>query len=177
MFGKNNHRFWNKKNSPLDSLQNSLFLLKKMRINIRKGYKEDLKAIYDLVYELAVYEKEPDAVTATLEDYQRDFADGLFETLIAESEGRIVGMALFYLTYSTWKGKMLYLEDFVVKESHREKGIGQLLFNAFIEEARSKNARLAKWQVLDWNTPAVKFYEKNKATIEKNWWTVKLPLT
>ncbi len=145
-----------------------------MKYQIRKGEKTDLKAIYGLVYELALYEKEPDSLTASLEDYNRDYADGAFETIVAELDGTIIGMALYYPTYSTWKGKMLYLEDFVVKESVRGQGVGQMLFDAFIEEARIKEARLVKWQVLDWNAPAVKFYEKNKAEIEKNWWNGKI---
>jgi len=145
-----------------------------MKYQIRKGKTPDLQAIYELVYELAVYEKEPDSLTASLEDYHRDFAEGAFETIVAEKDGEIIGMALYYPTYSTWKGKMFYLEDFVVKESVRGQGVGQMLFDAFIEEARKKKARLVKWQVLDWNTPAVKFYEKNKAKIEKNWWNGKI---
>lgn len=148
-----------------------------MEIRIRKGLTEDIAAIYELVYELAVYEKEPEAVTASLEDYKKDYTSGCFETLVAESEGDIVGMALYYPTYSTWKGKMLYLEDFVVKERYRRGNIGQLLFDAFLEEARKKEARLVKWQVLDWNEPAIRFYKKNNALLEKDWWNGKIFLT
>ena len=83
-------------------------------------------------------------------------------------------MTLYYMTYSTWKGKMLYLEDFVVKADQRNKGIGQLLFDAFIEVAKAKKCRMVKWQVLDWNEPAIRFYEKNNATIETEWWTAKI---
>ncbi|MEM9917045.1 MAG: GNAT family N-acetyltransferase [Bacteroidota bacterium] len=143
-------------------------------ILLRKAQYEDLEAIYGLVYELAVYEKEPEALVASLEDYQENFTQGVFETIVAEENGRIVGMALYYMTYSTWKGRMLYLEDFIVTESHRRRGIGQLLFDAFIQEARHQKARLTKWQVLDWNQAAINFYEKNKASIEKGWWNVKI---
>lgn len=143
-------------------------------IEIRKANVADLQTIHDLVRELAIYEKEEHEFVASLEEYHKDFEDGIFQAIVAEMDGEVVGMTLYYLTYSTWKGKMMYLEDFVVKESFRKRGIGQLLFNAFIEEAKRQGCKLAKWQVLDWNTPAVKFYEKNEAFIEKGWWNVKL---
>ncbi len=141
---------------------------------IRKATVADLPAIHGLVRELAVYEKAGPEFIATLEEYREDFKQGVFEAQVAELDGQIVGMALYYMTYSTWKGKMLYLEDFVVKDSYRGKGIGQRLFDAFLEEARKKHCRLVKWQVLDWNTPALRFYEKNKAIIEKEWWNGKI---
>lgn len=145
-----------------------------MSITVRAATKHDLEAIYGLVVELAIYEKEPDAVTATIEDYQRDFADGVFQCHVAEDNGEVIGMTLYYLTYSTWRGKMLYLEDFVVRESRRREGIGDLLFENVIKVAKDTNCRLLKWQVLDWNTPAVNFYEKYQATIEKDWWNGKI---
>ncbi len=141
---------------------------------IRTATASDLPAIYDLVTELAIYEKEPDAVTATLEDYQRDFAEGVFESQVAELDGVVIGMTLYYLTYSTWRGKMLYLEDFVVSQTHRRTGAGELLFNRVLEVAKEKNCRLLKWQVLDWNKPALDFYAKHNATIEKDWWNGKI---
>ena len=141
---------------------------------IRTATASDLPAIYNLVTELAIYEKEPDAVTATLEDYQRDFAEGLFECQVAEQDGVVFGMTLYYLTYSTWRGKMLYLEDFVVNQSHRRTGAGKLLFMRVLEVAKEKNCRLLKWQVLDWNKPALDFYAKYNATIEKEWWNGKI---
>lgn len=142
-------------------------------INIRKGNKQDIPHVYNLVVELAVYEKEPEAVTATLEDYYNDFEEGIFKTLVAEKDGEVIGMMIYYMTYSTWKGKMMYLEDFVVNEKHRQSGVGQLLYNRFIEESKKENARLVKWQVIDWNEPAIRFYEKNDAIIEKCWYSVK----
>jgi len=145
-----------------------------MNITVRQATAEDLAAIYSLVVELAIYEKEPDAVTATIEDYQRDFADGVFQAHVAEDGNEVVGMTLYYLTYSTWRGKMLYLEDFVVRESRRREGIGELLFESVIQVAKDTNCRLLKWQVLDWNTPAVNFYKKYQATIEKDWWNGKI---
>ncbi len=141
---------------------------------IRTATASDLPAIYNLVTELAIYEKEPDAVIATLEDYQRDFAEGLFECQVAEQDGVVFGMTLYYLTYSTWRGKMLYLEDFVVSQTHRRTGAGKLLFTRVLEVAKEKNCRLLKWQVLDWNKPALDFYAKYNATIEKEWWNGKI---
>lgn len=142
-------------------------------IYIRRANATDLPAIHDLVRELAIYEKEETEFTASLVDYQRDFADGVFECLVAEQDETVIGMCLYFLTYSTWKGRMLWLEDFVVRQAHRRKGIGQQLFDALQERAIEMECRLMKWQVLDWNEPAIRFYEKNKATIEKNWWNGK----
>ena len=145
-----------------------------MQKHIRQATAEDLPAIHALVLELAAYEKAAHEFTATLDDYRRDFQGGVFEAIVADTGEEIVGMALYYLTYSTWKGKMLYLEDFVVRETHRRKGIGEALFDAFLETARAKGCRLAKWQVLDWNEPAIQFYRKKAATIEQEWWNGKI---
>ena len=141
---------------------------------IRQATSDDLLAIHGLVGELAAYEKESEAFIASLEDYHQDFSDGVFQAFVAEHDQQIIGMALYYTAYSTWKGKMLWLEDFVVKEAYRTFGIGQRLFDQLIEHAQNTGCRLMKWQVLDWNTPAIKFYEKNEATIEKNWWNGKI---
>ncbi len=145
-----------------------------MNIHIRKAEKRDIPAIHALVRELAVYEKAEEQFVASIEEYERDFEAGVYRALVAESDGKVVGMALSYMAYSTWKGKMLFLEDFVINEAYRRYGIGQLLFDAFLEEARQEGCRLVKWQVLDWNKPAIKFYEKNKAMIEKDWWNGKI---
>ncbi|MCB0707031.1 MAG: GNAT family N-acetyltransferase [Saprospiraceae bacterium] len=146
-------------------------------LQIRKAKTTDLEAVHQLVGDLARYEKAEEQFVATLADYQRDFEAGIFEVLVAEIDETIVGMALYYMSYSTWKGRMLWLEDFVIKESWRGKGIGQLLFDTYVEEARLKECRIVKWQVLDWNEPAVRFYEKKQAIIEKNWWNGKIFLT
>lgn len=143
-------------------------------IHIRRGNAADLAAVHDLVRELAIYEKAEDALTATVEDYERDFAAGVFECIVAEDKGKIIGMCLYYLTYSTWKGRMLYLEDFVVNNAYRRTGLGQRLFDALQIRAVELECRLMKWQVLDWNEPAVRFYEKNHAIIEKEWWNGKI---
>ena len=146
-----------------------------MDIRIRRALSADLPGIHALVRELAAYERAEDEFVASLEDYRRDFEAGVFEALVAEQPGQgLLGMALYYLAYSTWKGRMLFLEDFVVREAYRRHGIGQQLFDAFLLEASCKGCRLVKWQVLDWNEPALAFYAKNKAAIEKGWWNGKI---
>jgi len=135
---------------------------------------EDLPAVLGLVQQLAVYEKEPEAVTATIEEYEQQFNQGLYEVIVAEVEGTVVGMALYYMTFSTWKGLMLYLEDFYIEPTYRRRGIGLQMWNRLIELGHQKGAKLMKWQVLDWNTPAVRFYEKIGSTIEKEWWNGKI---
>lgn len=142
-------------------------------LTIRPATPADIPAIHALVYELAVFEKEPEAVFTTPEEYLEDFNNGLFESRVAELDGQVVGMTLFFMMYSSWKGKMLYLDDFVVNEAFRGLGVGQKLFEDFVEEGRRRGCRLVKWQVLDWNESAIKFYEKNGSIIEKNWWNVK----
>jgi len=146
----------------------------RMAIEIRKATMNDIDAIYSLVKELAVYENEGDAVTATLVDYKRDFLDQLWDSIIAVDNDQVVGITIFFNTYSTWKGKMFWLEDFVVTSSHRRTGVGQMLWDAIIAEAKATQCVMMKWQVLDWNKPALDFYEKNKAIIEKNWWNGKI---
>ena len=145
-----------------------------MNIQIRFAEKTDIQAIRELVMELAVFEKAPDAVTANKEDYESAFTSELISMLVAEVDNEIVGMTLFYDTFSTWKGKMLYMEDFVVKESYRSQGIGDLLFDATLQEAKERKCKMMKWQVLDWNTGAVKFYKRKQAEIETEWWNGKI---
>lgn len=145
-----------------------------MEISIRKAKPGDLPAVHSLVRDLAVYERAEHEFIASLKEYQEDFKAGIFEALVAENDAVVVGMALYYMTYSTWKGRMLYLEDFVIRESHRGRGIGRLLFDGFLKEARENGCRLVKWQVLDWNEPALNFYRKYDAIIEKNWWNGKI---
>lgn len=148
-----------------------------MKIHIRQATTADIPSIHNLVRALAIYEKAEEELTASIDDYKKDFAAKYFEVIVAEIETQIVGLALYYKTYSTWKGRMLYLEDFVVKESYRKMGIGQQLFDAFLSKAKSLQCRMVKWQVLDWNEPAIAFYKKNKATIEKGWWNGKIFFT
>ena len=145
-------------------------------IEIRPATIDDMPAVHALVRELAIYENAPEQHTATIEEYKRDFEAGIFESHVAvDTEGeRIVGMIFYYMSYSTWRGRMLYLEDFVVTEPYRQYGVGQMLFDTFLDVARKKDCFLTKWQVLDWNTPAVNFYRKNEAIIEKEWWNGKI---
>ncbi|HRG65714.1 MAG TPA: GNAT family N-acetyltransferase [Saprospiraceae bacterium] len=145
-------------------------------ITFRKSTREDLPAIHGLVVELAVFEKEPDAVRASLAEYQDSYDKGIIGAILALDGEEIIGMAFYYPIFSSWNGRTLYLEDFIVKDSHRNQGIGQMLFDAFVEEAKQQGCRQAKWQVLDWNTEAIRFYERNKASIEKNWWNGRLEL-
>ena len=142
---------------------------------IRPAKKEDLSAVFGLVIELALYEKEPEAVVTTIEDYKNAFDEGLIKIIVAEHlQDGIVGMCLGFTAFSTWKGKMMFLEDFVVKESHRRLKLGEKLWDAFICLAREEGCKLLKWQVLDWNEPAIRFYEKKNAVIDKNWWSCRL---
>ncbi len=151
-----------------------------MTITIRSATIADMPAVHALVRELAVYENAPEQHTATIEVYEKDFSDGIFNVELAvdaaDTEGveKIVGMIFYHFAYSTWRGRMMYLEDFVVTESYRQYGVGQLLFDRFLAISKEKECVMTKWQVLDWNTPAVKFYEKNKAIIEKEWWNGKI---
>ncbi len=141
---------------------------------IRQATIADIAAIRDLVYELAVYENEPDALTASLAHYQEQFEAGLYDVIVAEVNDEIVGMALYYLRFSTWKGKMMHLEDFYVKEAYRRSGTGKKIFDAFLEESKSQSCTMVIWQVLDWNQIAINFYDKYDAVYDKGWWNCKL---
>jgi len=145
-----------------------------MEVSIRKAMKKDLPEILELVKDLAEYENASSAVTVELRDYEEGFKNGSFDAIVAESKGKLAGMALYYDTFSTWKGKMVYLEDFVVKPELRGKGIGQMIFNRFISLAKEQNARLVKWEVLDWNKPAIQFYKKQDVVFDKEWWNCKV---
>ena len=143
-------------------------------IEIVQAQASDLEDIFALVEALAVYEKEPDAVTTDINEYKRCFEEGVFEAILAKKGTETIGMAIYYTTFSTWRGRMIYLEDFIVQEPYRRIGVGARIFDRFIEVSKEKDAKLVKWQVLDWNTPALNFYEKVEATIEKNWWNGKI---
>ena len=143
-------------------------------IVIRKARAADIPHIYQLVRELAIYEEAEAELRIDTDYYYKEFEKNTFESIVAEKNGEIIGTCVYYMTFSTWKGRMLYLEDFVVQSTQRHQGIGQLLYDAFLEVAKEKNCTMVKWQVLDWNEPAIKFYEKNGATIEKEWWNAKV---
>jgi GNAT superfamily N-acetyltransferase len=144
-----------------------------MQIHIRKATAQDCPAIMQLVQELAVYEKEPHAVTVTMEHFiESGFGENpVWEAFVATSplpsprggEGDIVGFALYYTRYSTWKGQRMYLEDLLVTDAMRGKGVGKLLFDTLIEECKAKKYSGLVWQVLDWNEPAINFYKKYDA--------------
>jgi N-acetylglutamate synthase-like GNAT family acetyltransferase len=140
-------------------------------IQIRKGTIDDLPQVHALIRELAEYEKAPEEVTNTVEDMKWDgFGENpIFKFFVAETEKGIVGIALYYTAYSTWKGKMIFLEDLVVTESMRRSGIGKMLFNAVAREAKEVGAKRFKWQVLDWNEPAIAFYKKIGADLSGEW--------
>jgi len=147
-----------------------------MSFEIRECAKTDLKHVLNLIKELATFEKEPDAVEITIEDLERDgFNDNpLFKIYIAENENEIVGMALFYYRYSTWKGKTIHLEDLIVKQTMRGKGVGKKLYNKVLSFAYENNLKRVEWVVLDWNTNAINFYEQSGAKILEDWKTVQM---
>ena len=142
-----------------------------MNITVRKGTKADLPQVHALIMELAIYERAPDEVTNTLADMQADgFGEKpVYEFLVAEAENKVVGLCLYYMAYSTWKGKMLYLEDLVVTETYRRYGVGKKLFGAFARRALELGVKRLKWQVLEWNEPAIAFYKKLNANLDGEW--------
>lgn len=147
-----------------------------MELRIRKAEAGDMPSVLELIIELAVFEKEPDAVIVTTEDLvEAGFGENKqFDCFVAELEDEIVGMALVYFRFSTWKGRTLHLEDLVVKESMRGKGVGTALYRKVMEFAAEEGVKRVNWVVLDWNTPAIKFYEQTGATILSNWWQVEM---
>ena len=143
-----------------------------MSILIRKAVKEDCIRMMELIQELAVYEKEPDAVTVSIDHFvESGFGEKpVWFAWVAEHEGHVEGFALCYIRYSTWKGQRLYLEDFLVSEKMRGKGMGKLLFDTLIEECKAKKYSGIAWQVLDWNEPAINFYKKYpEVSIDGGW--------
>lgn len=148
-------------------------------MNIRKATKKDMQSVLELIQELAIFEKEPDAVIVTVDDLVRDgFSENpLFQCFVAEEENNIIGMALFYYRYSTWKGKTIHLEDLIVKESKRGTGAGFALYKEIIKQGKAENVRRIEWNVLDWNTAAIDFYEKSGAKILEDWRVVHMDET
>lgn len=138
--------------------------------HIRKAVKGDEHQIMDLVQELAAYENAPDEVINTPQQLAIDlFQDKICECFVYEIEDKIVGMALYYISYSTWRGRCLYLEDLYIQPQHRRKGIGKDLFECLIDEANKMGARRMDWQVLDWNESAIQFYKFIGATLDPEW--------
>ena len=152
-------------------------------MNIRKGQPEDMSAVLGLIQELAIFEKEPDAVLVTVDDLIRDGfgPKPLFNVFVAEIESaedksvkEIVGIALYYYRFSTWKGKTIHLEDLVVKESMRGTGLGYALYSEILKQGKKDQVRRVEWNVLDWNTPAIEFYEKSGAKVLRDWYVVQM---
>jgi GNAT superfamily N-acetyltransferase len=141
-------------------------------IKIRRAKKEDCEAMMDLVRELAVYEKAPEEVTVDIEHFiESGFGDNpVWWAFVAEVDNKVIAFALYYIRYSTWKGQRLYLEDILVTEKMRGKGIGKLLFDQLIVEAKEKGLNGLVWQVLEWNEPAINFYKKYDGVNLDNEW-------
>ncbi len=142
-----------------------------MNIRVRKGTADDVPQVFELVRELALYEKAPEQVTNTPEMMLHDGfgPEPIFGLFVAEVDERVVGISLYYYRYSTWKGKRLYLEDIVVTESMRGYGLGKQLFDATVEEAKNTQCTGMMWQVLDWNEPAIQFYKKYGTRFDEGW--------
>ncbi|MDQ6812993.1 MAG: GNAT family N-acetyltransferase [Bacteroidota bacterium] len=142
-----------------------------MNIFIRRASKQDCPRILELIQELALFEKAPDEVTVSLAHFEESgFGNSpVWWAFAAEADGIVQGFALYYIRYSTWKGQRMYLEDLLVTEELRGKGIGTLLFDKLIEEAKAKGFHGITWQVLEWNKPAIKFYKKLNATFDPEW--------
>ncbi len=147
-----------------------------MSVIIRIGTPDDIAQALNLVKELAVYEKAPNEVEVTVEEMTNwGFGkDKQFDFFVAEENNTIVGIALYYYKYSTWKGKCLFLEDIIVTESYRGKGLGKLLFNQVVELSKAQKVRRMEWQVLNWNTPAIEFYKKYETILDDEWINCKL---
>jgi ribosomal protein S18 acetylase RimI-like enzyme len=148
-----------------------------MSITVRKAVLEDCPQILTLIKELALYEKAPDEVTVTLSHFEESGfgANPVWWGFVATEQNTatgaetVLGFTLYYIRYSTWKGQRMYLEDFVVTEQARGKGIGKLLFDALIVEAKEKGFNGIVWQVLEWNEPAINFYKKYNASFDGEW--------
>ena len=148
-----------------------------MMINIRKATATDMYGVHRMVQELADYTQLSEEVETNPEMFIRDgFGErALFECFVAETpQDGIVGIAFFYFGYSTWKGKNLYLEDLVITDAYRRQGIGKMFFDALVAYARNQKVQEIRWHVLDWNEPAIKFYQKMNASLDPNWMTCKL---
>jgi GNAT superfamily N-acetyltransferase len=147
-------------------------------IIIRNARKEDCQSMMQLINELAVYEKAPEEVTVNFDHFvESGFGENpVWWAFVAEVDKNVVGFALYYIRYSTWKGQRLYLEDILVNEPFRGKGIGKLLFDRLLKEVKEKKFSGMVWQVLGWNEPAINFYKKySGVSFDNEWVTCSLP--
>jgi len=142
-----------------------------MNINIRRAVKEDCPRLLELVHELARYERAPNEVTVTLAHFEESGfgPKPVWWAFVADVDGVIEGFALYYIRFSTWTGQRMYLEDFYVREEARGKGLGKLLFDRLIPEARERKLNGIQWQVLEWNEPAINFYKKYNCVFDGEW--------
>jgi GNAT superfamily N-acetyltransferase len=149
-----------------------------MNILIRKAVREDCARILELVKELAVYERAPNEVTVTGEHFEQSGFGykPVWWAFVAEVDGTVQGFALYYVRFSTWKGQRMYLEDFYVSETMRRMGLGKLLFERLILEAKRKKFNGIQWQVLEWNEPAINFYKKYGAVFDGEWFNCAIPI-
>jgi len=147
-----------------------------MSITIRTAVKADCSRLLELIHELAVYEKAPNEVTVSLEEFENaGFGPNpVWKAFVAEVDGIIQGFGLYYVRYSTWKGSRMYLEDLLVTEKMRGKGLGKMILDRLIEEAKEKGFNGISWQVLDWNDPAIHFYKKYNTEFDSGWINVSL---
>ncbi len=147
-----------------------------MSFNIRLGEKKDMPSVLDLITELAVFEKEPDAVEITVADLVRDgFSEKpMFKVFVAEQDNKIIGIALFYERYSTWKGRTIHLEDLIVTKNKQKIGAGKALYLAVLKSAYDNNFNRVSWEVIDWNTNAIDFYKSTGATYLNDWSVVQM---
>lgn len=145
-----------------------------MEVKIRFALKEDIPDVYRLITELAVFEKEPKAVKITVNDLEKDGfgPQPKFRAFVAEKNAEIVGIALFYERYSTWVGKVIHLEDLIVTQKSRKTGVGKALYTAVLRYAYEQEVKRVTWEVLDWNTNAIDFYESTGAVILEGWQVV-----
>tara|TARA_Y100001958_G_scaffold157819_1_gene153917 strand:- start:169 stop:654 length:486 start_codon:yes stop_codon:yes gene_type:complete len=147
-----------------------------MNALIRKAEKKDSLAILNLIKELALFEKEPESVKLKLSDIENDGfgTKPLFQCIVAEINKRIIGMAIYYPRYSTWNGPTIHLEDLIVSEQYKGKGIGTQLYSNFIKMAFNSGVKRVEWNVLDWNSPAINFYKKSGAKVLDDWRSVQM---
>lgn len=147
-----------------------------MNFTTRLAIKADMQSVHNLIMELAIYEKEPDAVIITVQDLERDGFGNLpkFICFVAEQNNEIVGIALVYNRYSTWKGEVLHLEDLIVKEAMRGSGLGTALLDEVVKYGNTLGVKRISWEVIDWNEPAISFYEKKGANVMRDWDVVQL---